>query len=120
MFSDNLKMLRKQKGMSQEQLAQQLDVVRQTVSKWEKGLSLPDAELLTKIAEFFEVPVGRLLGEKIEEEKTENEIASQLEIMNAQIANRSKRRRKVWIVTLTSLAALALLAAVLVTALLKI
>lgn len=45
MFSENLKTLRKQKGMSQETLAQQLNVVRQTISKWEKGLSVPDADL---------------------------------------------------------------------------
>ena len=53
MFCENLKLLRKQKGMSQEALAQQLNVVRQTISKWEKGLSVPDAELMTRIAELF-------------------------------------------------------------------
>ena len=46
MFSDNLKTMRKEKGFSQEQLATRLNVVRQTISKWEKGLSVPDAELL--------------------------------------------------------------------------
>ena len=62
MFSDNLKTLRRQKGMSQEILAQRLNVVRQTISKWEKGLSVPDAEMLTRIAELFEVSVSDLLG----------------------------------------------------------
>lgn len=46
MFSENLKTLRKEKGFSQEQLAIRLNIVRQTVSKWEKGISVPDAELL--------------------------------------------------------------------------
>ena len=66
MLGENLKALRKQRGMSQEVMAQQLNVVRQTVSKWEQGLSVPDAQMLTRIAELFEVPVSSLLGEKIE------------------------------------------------------
>lgn len=66
MFQDNLKALRKKKGITQEELAARLNVVRQTVSKWEKGLSVPDSELLIKLAEILEVPVSRLLGSKIE------------------------------------------------------
>ena len=62
MFSENLKTLRRQKGFTQEELAARLNVVRQTVSKWEKGLSVPDAELLTRLAEVLEVPVSTLLG----------------------------------------------------------
>ncbi|MDF2700588.1 MAG: helix-turn-helix transcriptional regulator [Haloplasmataceae bacterium] len=72
MFNENFKTLRKQKGMSQETLAQQLNIVRQTISKWEKGLSVPDADMLTRIAELFEVSVSELLGSKIEEEKNIN------------------------------------------------
>ena len=49
MLAENIKIIRIQKGYSQEVLAQQLGVVRQTVSKWEKGLSVPDAELLAKL-----------------------------------------------------------------------
>ncbi|MDE6660071.1 MAG: helix-turn-helix domain-containing protein [Eubacterium sp.] len=96
MFSENLKILRKQKGMSQETLAQQFNVVRQTISKWEKGLSVPDADMLTQIAEFFEVSVSELLGSKIEEEKNFNEIATQLALLNEQLVNKSRRRRKVF------------------------
>lgn len=66
MFQDNLKALRKRKGITQEELATRLNVVRQTVSKWEKGLSVPDSELLIKLAEILEVPVSQLLGSKIE------------------------------------------------------
>ena len=68
MFQDNLKALRKEKGITQEELAARLNVVRQTVSKWEKGLSVPDSDLLIKLAEILDVPVSRLLGSKIEAE----------------------------------------------------
>lgn len=109
MFNENLKILRKQKGMSQETLAQQLNVVRQTISKWEKGLSVPDADMLTQIAEFFEVPVSELLGSKIEEEKNFNEIAMQLALLNEQLANRSRRRRKVFKAIIISIVILVLI-----------
>ena len=66
MFHENLKILRKEKGFSQEQLAFRLNVVRQTISKWEKGLSVPDAELLIRLADVLEVSVSDLLGTKIE------------------------------------------------------
>ena len=66
MFSENLKALRKQKGFSQEELATRLHVARQTISKWEKNLSVPDADTLICLAEILEVSVSELLGEKIE------------------------------------------------------
>ena len=68
MLNENLKTLRKNKGYSQEQLAVRLNVVRQTVSKWEKGLSVPDAQMLMDIAEVFSVSVSELLGNDIEQE----------------------------------------------------
>ena len=58
MFSENLKTLRKQKGFSQEELASRLHVVRQTISKWEKNLSVPDADTLIRLAEMK--PVGQV------------------------------------------------------------
>ena len=78
MFQDNLKTLRKKKGMTQEELAARLNVVRQTISKWEKGLSVPDAELLTKLAEILEVSVSQLLGSPIEDETQPDAIASNI------------------------------------------
>lgn len=79
MFNENLKTIRRQKGFSQEQLAVRLNVVRQTVSKWEKGLSVPDAELLIKIGEVLGVSVSELLGKEVEVpvEKDEMEVLSQ-------------------------------------------
>lgn len=94
MFKENLKTLRKQKGLSQEILAQQLNVVRQTVSKWEKGLSVPDADMLIRIADIFDTSVNELLGSKIEQEENVNEIAVQLALLNDQLAHKANIRRK--------------------------
>lgn len=69
MLKDNLKTLRKNKGLSQEELSVKLNVVRQTVSKWEQGLSVPDAEMLISISEVFDTPVSTILGENIDEQK---------------------------------------------------
>ena len=62
MFSENLKAVRKAKGYTQEELAIKLNVVRQTVSKWEKGLSVPDADVLSRIADVLDTKVSVLLG----------------------------------------------------------
>lgn len=79
MFHENLKELRKAKGFTQETLAIKLNVVRQTVSKWEKGLSVPDADLLQRLAEVLEVSVSQLLGADLQDEpEKRNEVAEQL------------------------------------------
>lgn len=106
MFNENLRILRKQKGMSQEALAQQLNVVRQTVSKWEKGLSVPDAEMLTRISELFEVPVSQMLGSTIEDETDTNQIAVQLAMLNEYMVSRSKRNKMILKIVLIVAAAL--------------
>ena len=99
MLSDNIKILRKKKGYSQETLAEQLHVVRQTISKWEKGISVPDAVMLDRMAELFEVPVSVLLGGRLELEEEQpselNEIAQQLAVLNDQLVQQAVRRRKV-------------------------
>jgi putative transcriptional regulator len=58
MLNENIKALRRTKGLSQEELAIRLNVVRQTVSKWERGLSVPDSEMLVSISEVLETPVS--------------------------------------------------------------
>lgn len=84
MLSENLKTIRKQKGLSQEELAIRLNVVRQTISKWEKGISVPDSDMLIRLAEILEVNVGDLLGKKIEEEDKRDALTEQLsESMNS-------------------------------------
>ena len=114
MLGDNIKVLRKQRGLSQEMLAQQLGVVRQTVSKWEKGLSVPDAELLNRLSELWEVPVSTLLGSQVPETlpdsmTRQDEIAQQLAILNEQLAGQAVRRRqhRRWTVLCLPLALLA-------------
>ena len=84
MFSETLKTLRKNKGFSQEQLSVRLNVVRQTISKWEKGLSVPDAEMLVRISEILNVSVSDLLGENIVMERNDNlsTIALELQKLN--------------------------------------
>ena len=98
MLKDNLKALRKQKGLSQEELSVKLNVVRQTVSKWEQGLSVPDAEMLISISEVFDTPVSTILGETISEEDPDSlkEISEKLEVINLQLAERKESKRKFW------------------------
>ena len=96
MFSDNLKILRKSKGFTQEELAIKVNVVRQTVSKWEKGLSVPDAVTLQKIAEVLDVSVNELLGADLMEDTNKNEIAEQLARVNEQLVIRNRRWGQFW------------------------
>lgn len=105
MFSENLKLLRKKKGLSQEELAVRLNIVRQTVSKWEKGLSVPDAHLLVKLADVLEVSVAELLGGNIPNSEDTNELAEQLSRINEQLAIKNRRFRCIWKVVLGIIAA---------------
>lgn len=95
MFNENLKAIRKAKGFSQEELAVRLNVVRQTISKWEKGLSVPDADMLIKIAEVFEIFVSELLGAKLDNEADINNIAEQLSRINEQLAIKNRRAHRI-------------------------
>ena len=96
MLNENIKAIRKSKGLSQEELAIKLNVVRQTISKWEQGLSVPDSEMLISIAEVFETPVSTLLGETVIESKADDlkAISEKLEVINLQLAQRKNTVRK--------------------------
>ena len=96
MLNENIKTLRKTKGLTQDELAIRLNVVRQTVSKWEKGLSVPDAEMLQRIAEVFEVNVSQLLGAPINQNENIDVIAEQLSRINEQLVVKNNRSRKIW------------------------
>ena len=111
MLSENIKNLRKSKGISQEELAIKLNVVRQTISKWEKGLSVPDSEMLIKIAEELDTTVTVLLGEAITPNDTEEikVLAAKLELLNEQFAKRNEARRKAIRIVFIVLGVLALL-----------
>lgn len=96
MLGDNIKNLRKQKGFTQEELAIRLHVVRQTVSKWEKGLSVPDAEMLQRLADILEMDVKQLLGAGLDWEQNSNEVVEQLARINEQLAIKNRRSRRTW------------------------
>lgn len=96
MLGDTLKAIRKEKGITQEELAIKLHVVRQTVSKWEKGVSIPDADSLQQIADVFEVTVQELLGGDIQKDASRNEVADQLARLNEHLAVRNRRTLKIW------------------------
>lgn len=108
MFHENLKALRKDRGLSQEELAARLHVVRQTISKWEKGLSVPDAEMLLRLAEVLDTTVSRLLGAEIPEDEADRDhLAEQLSRINEQLAVRNRRGRFILRLVLGILAAFA-------------
>ena len=96
MFAENLKTLRRARGLSQEELAGRLHVTRQTISKWENALSVPDAELLLRLAEELEVPVSRLLGGPVEDEPAPDQVAAHLAELNRLLAQRNRRSRLIW------------------------
>ena len=98
MLAKNIISMRKQRGMTQEELASRLHVVRQTVSKWEKGLSVPDADLLKRLAEVLETDISTLLGEPINAESNTNEIAEQLSRINENLASKIRMFRRIWVV----------------------
>ena len=102
MLNENIKAIRKSKGLSQQELAVKLNVVRQTVSKWEQGLSVPDSDILISLSEVLETPVSTLLGEIVTETEVDTlkAISEKLEVINLQLAQRKTTRRKIiyWLV----------------------
>ena len=96
MFGENLKAMRKAKGYTQEELAIKINVVRQTVSKWEKGLSVPDADMLSQIAEVLDTKVSVLLRGTITEETDKDAVAEQLAKISEQLAIKNRRSKAIW------------------------
>ena len=105
MLNENIKALRKSKGLSQQELAVKLNVVRQTISKWEQGLSVPSSDMLIFISEVFETPVSTLLGETVAETEVDGlkAISEKLEVVNLQLAQRKTTKRKIFHWLLVSL-----------------
>lgn len=97
MLNENIKAIRKSKGLSQQDLAVKLNVVRQTISKWEQGLSVPDSDLLIALSEALETPVSTLLGETVMESEvdTVKALSEKLEIINLQLARRKAMRKAI-------------------------
>ena len=118
MLNENIKTIRKSKGLSQEELAVKLNVVRQTVSKWENGLSVPDSDMLISISEVLETPVSVLLGETVAEQKADNlkAISEKLEVINLQLAQRKATKIKIirWLLILLCVVIVAVFAVLIV------
>ncbi len=118
MLNENIRTIRKAKGLSQEELAVKLNVVRQTVSKWEQGLSVPDSDLLIALSDALDTPVSTLLGETVEAPEADDlkAISQKLEVINLQLAQRKESRRKVvhWTLIILALVILAMAAVFLV------
>ena len=93
MLSENIKKYRKEQKLSQEELAAQLHVVRQTLSKWENNLSVPDADQLISLADALGVSVNTLLGTELNNPDDPKDIAAELEKANKQIAQYAEEKR---------------------------
>ena len=96
MLNENIKTIRKSKGLSQEELAVKLNVVRQTISKWEQGLSVPDSDMLISLSEALETPVSALLGDAVIQAEADGlkVISEKLEVINLQLAQKKTAKRK--------------------------
>ena len=100
-FHNKLYNLRKQKGLSQEELANRLNVSRQTISKWEVGDSTPDMEKLIAISDMFEMSLDELVMDKvptkIEEMSSKSEFASKLkeEVLTDENKKKAKKGLKI-------------------------
>jgi len=114
MLNENIKAIRKSKGLSQQELAVKLNVVRQTVSKWEQGLSVPDSDMLISISEALETPVSTLLGENVIEPEADDlkAISAKLEVINLQLARRKTTGIRIlhWLLIILCLAVAAIFA----------
>ena len=113
MLQENLKRFRKEKGFSQEQLAVRLHIVRQTVSKWEQGLSVPDAEMLVRVSGCWRCGLSGRFAQTAGEEppdSTLDSIARELQKLNellaSQAAAQAERRKKLLAVLVPAAAAL--------------
>ena len=117
MLDVNIKTIRKSKGLSQQELAVKLDVVRQTISKWEQGLSVPDSDMLISISEVLETPVSTLLGENVIKTEVDElkAISAKLEVINLQLAKRKTTRKRIvfWILILLCIVILSIFAVLL-------
>ncbi len=91
MLSENIARLREEHGLTQKQLAEQLHVVRQTVSKWEKGTSMPDAETLVKLAEIFGTTPNELLDIETPEPLDAAELTWRTTVISEQLRVQQQR-----------------------------
>ena len=98
-FHNKLYNLRKQKGLSQEELANRLNVSRQTISKWEVGDSTPDMEKLIAISDMFDISLDELVMDKAPMPRAETLSKSEIvgELKDKILSDESKKRTKKWV-----------------------
>ena len=93
-FNNRLYQLRKQKGLSQEELANRLNVSRQTVSKWEVGDSTPDMEKLVAISDLFDVSLDKLVMGKEDEPQNPTTTKSELvTVLNEKVLTSNNKKK---------------------------
>lgn len=91
MLKDTIKKLRIQQGLSQDELAERVHVVRQTISKWERGTSVPDADSLMALARALGVSAAELLGESAMAEKEPRDLAWETSLLDERVTSESQR-----------------------------
>lgn len=101
MLNENLKRYRQEKSLTQEAVAEKLHVVRQTVSRWEKGVSVPDAETLARIAELYQVDMSQLLETSASNSNLKKEeIERELEKISQELEIQKRYTKILWRVVL--------------------
>lgn len=90
-FGENLQKLRKEKGISQEQLAEQLGVTRQSVSKWESGNSYPEMDKIVAICNLFHCDMDVLINKDITEEREKKDASSVVKEIFSGVTNYVKK-----------------------------
>ena len=104
--------LRQQRGLSQEELASALHVSRQTISKWESDLSLPDMKMMLSISQFYDVSVTELLGvdEKENSQESIEHIYEQTKVVLDKLTKETqKRRTRDWIIIGTCISSIVIM-----------
>ena len=94
MFADNLKQLRKEKGMTQTQFASEFNIATGTIAMWETGKRTPDTDTLKKIANYFDVSIDYLLDNEKNSSNDTEELPEELIILNRNAKNTTPENRK--------------------------
>ncbi|MBR7019732.1 MAG: helix-turn-helix transcriptional regulator [Lachnospiraceae bacterium] len=104
-----LKELRKEKDITQEQLAEEMGVARRTVSRWETGANMPDMDILIDISDFYKVDLREILDGERKNEQMDKEMKETV-LKVAEYENEGKKRTAVVVIVYSALGIAALLA----------
>jgi transcriptional regulator with XRE-family HTH domain len=104
-----LKELRKEKNITQEQLAEKMGVSRRTVSRWETGSNMPDIDILMDISDFYEVDLREILDGERKDEQMDKEMKETV-LKVAEYESEAKKRNSIVVIIYSSFGILALIA----------